>query len=56
MKLNYLAYGCNLHPVRLQKRVPSAVFTGMVELHGRILSFSKRSVDGSGKCTIWSIK
>ncbi len=52
MKLHYLTYGSNLHPVRLQKRIPSASLAGTVELPGRALSFSKRSKDESGKCTI----
>jgi hypothetical protein len=54
MKLHYLSYGSNLHPVRLQDRVPSASLAGTVELPGRALTFSKRSHDGSGKCTIAS--
>ncbi len=52
MKTHYLSYGSNLHPVRLQKRIPSASLVGTVELPARALSFSKRSQDGSGKCTI----
>jgi len=52
VQLQYLAYGSNLHPVRLRKRIPSAVLAGTVELSDRALSFSKRSRDGSGKCTI----
>ncbi len=52
MPLHYLAYGSNLHPVRLRERVPSARLLGTVELRGRALRFSKRSVDGSAKCTI----
>jgi hypothetical protein len=52
MKIHYLAYGSNLHPIRLQKRVSSAALIGTVELPGQALSFCKRSVDGSAKCTI----
>lgn len=52
MKLHYLAYGSNLHPIRLQKRVPSAALIGTVELPGQSLSFCKRSIDGSAKCTV----
>lgn len=48
----YLAYGSNLHPARLCERVPSARLLGTVELPERALRFSKRSVDGSAKCTI----
>lgn len=49
-KLHYLAYGSNLHPLRLQERVPSAVVVGVVKLAGQLLTFSKRGGDGSGKC------
>lgn len=52
MLLHYLAYGSNLHPQRLRERVPSATLVGTVELRGRTIRFSKRSVDGSGKCTV----
>jgi len=51
-KINYLAYGSNIHPLRLQKRVPSARLIGVAPLAGKKLEFSKRSKDGSGKCTI----
>lgn len=50
--LYYLAYGSNLHPQRLLQRVPSAEVIGTVQMTGCTLSFSKRSKDGSGKCTI----
>jgi hypothetical protein len=52
MNLHYLTYGSNLHPMRLQKRIPSASLVGTTELPNRALSFNKRSQDGSGKCTI----
>ncbi len=52
MNLHYLTYGSNLHPMRLQKRIPSASLLGTTELANRALSFNKRSRDGSGKCTI----
>ena len=51
-RIHYLAYGSNLHPHRLQNRVPSARLTGVVELEGMKLEFYKRSKDGSGKCTM----
>lgn len=52
-KYRYLAYGSNLHPLRLQKRVPSARLLGTSTLPGRELRFNKKSdVDGSGKCSI----
>lgn len=50
--LYYLAYGSNLHPRRLAARVPSSRPLGHVKLQDLELSFHKRSVDGSGKCTL----
>lgn len=50
--LKYLAYGSNLHPGRLQKRVPSAEVIEVVQLQGWQLRFHKRSKDASGKCNI----
>jgi gamma-glutamylcyclotransferase (GGCT)/AIG2-like uncharacterized protein YtfP len=49
---NYLAYGSNLHPLRLTGRVPNACLVGTTELRGYRLGFHKRSVDGSAKCTL----
>lgn len=51
-KLNYLAYGSNLHPRRLQHRVPSARVIGTVGLMGWQLKFHKRGQDASAKCNI----
>ncbi len=48
----YAAYGSNLHPVRLTARTPSATLIGTASCSGWRLGFSKRSVDGSGKCTL----
>ena len=50
----YLAYGSNLHPFRLLARVPSARVVGVVEMPGYKLAFHKRSIDGSGKCLIYT--
>ncbi|MDJ0713206.1 MAG: gamma-glutamylcyclotransferase family protein [Prochloraceae cyanobacterium] len=51
MKTNiYIAYGSNLHPVRLAKRCPSAAVVGTGLLKGWKLAFRKRSRDGSAKC------
>lgn len=51
--LHYLAYGSNLHPLRLAERVPSARLIGVVPLAGRRLSFHKRSsTDLSAKCDL----
>jgi len=52
MSLLYLAYGSNLHPARLQARVPSAIAIGPVTLRGWRLHFHKRGQDGSAKCNI----
>ena len=52
--VHYLAYGSNLHPLRLAARVPSARVVGVVPMPGRKLAFHKRSVDGSGKCLIYA--
>lgn len=51
--IRYFAYGSNLHPVRLQERVPSARTIGVVELPGYRLAFHKRGADGSGKCLLY---
>ena len=49
----YLAYGSNLHPQRLKRRVPSASFVGHAFLSDYGMCFHKRSyVDGSGKCSL----
>ncbi len=49
----YAAYGSNLHPARLSKRVPSARLLGTGFLPGFSLRFHKLSdVDGTGKCNI----
>lgn len=50
--MHYLAYGSNLHPLRLTRRVPGARLVGTTELRGYRLMFQKRSVDGSAKCTL----
>ncbi|MEN8260592.1 MAG: gamma-glutamylcyclotransferase family protein [Pseudomonadota bacterium] len=50
--LHYLAYGSNLHPLRLKERVPSAKLVGTVALDGYRLAFHKRSIDASGKCNL----
>ena len=49
----YAAYGSNLHPLRLQERVSSAVLLGTGCLQDHTLKFHKRSSnDGSGKCNV----
>jgi len=51
-RVRYAAYGSNLHPLRLARRVPSAQLLGTAHLPTRALEFHKRSADGSAKCTI----
>jgi hypothetical protein len=49
----YAAYGSNLHPIRLRKRVPSAKLLGATHLDGYEIRFNKVGWrDGSGKCNI----
>lgn len=50
--MHYLAYGSNLHPLRIVDRVPSARFVGTTQLDGYSLTFHKRSMDGSAKCNL----
>ncbi|TVS10495.1 MAG: gamma-glutamylcyclotransferase [Wenzhouxiangella sp.] len=50
--LHYLAYGSNLHPLRLRERVPSASLLGVVNLSGQNVVFQKISPDGSSKCDL----
>jgi len=53
--LYYLAYGSNLHPVRLTSRVPSACLVGLAQIPGYQLRFHKRhQEDGSGKCNMFA--
>lgn len=50
--LRYLAYGSNLHPWRLQQRVPSARLLDTAALIGWQLKFHKRGQDASAKCNM----
>ncbi len=50
--MHYAAYGSNLHPVRLAKRLASARLVGTAQLAQWSLCFHKRSKDQSGKCSI----
>jgi len=50
--LQYFAYGSNLLFERLRERVPSTKIVGMGFINRFVLQFYKRSIDGSGKCTI----
>ena len=51
-RLRYAAYGSNLHPVRLNARLPRASLIGHSFVPGLALRFDKRSRDGSAKCGI----
>ncbi len=51
-EIHYLAYGSNLHPLRLKERIPSAQMVGITPLHKHKLLFHKKSHDGSGKCDL----
>ena len=48
----YFAYGSNLCLRRMRGRAPSARRVAAVMLPGYALTWSKKGVDGSGKCTI----
>lgn len=50
--LRYFAYGSNLHPERLARRVPSSRILATAILEGWSLHFHKRGEDGSGKCDV----
>lgn len=51
-EIYYFAYGSNLHPLRLQKRISSAVPLEVIKVTNFVLSFHKRGADASGKCNI----
>lgn len=48
----YLAYGSNLHPLRLGARIPAARLLGTVAVSGWRIAYDKRGTDGSAKCTL----
>ncbi len=50
--MRYAAYGSNLHPLRLAKRVSSTKLIGTAFIPEWSLHFHKRSNDKSGKCNI----
>ena len=52
-KYQYAAYGSNLHPLRLSRRVSSAKLLGTDFVGSWDLRFNKKSdIDGSAKCNI----
>ncbi len=48
----YFAYGSNLHPERLRRRVPSREMVAVATLDDHEITFTKRGMDGSGKCGV----
>jgi hypothetical protein len=52
MAIPYFAFGSNMLPERLEKRVPSARALGVATLKGYALRFNKLSKDGSSKANI----
>jgi gamma-glutamylcyclotransferase len=50
--LHYFAYGSNLHPLRLARRLAAPRLVGTARLEGWVIDFDKRGRDGSGKCRI----
>lgn len=48
----YLAYGSNLHPLRLQDRLPDSRFLALAAIQGYELCFHKHGGDNSGKCDL----
>jgi len=46
------AYGSNMHPARMQARVPAAVPRGRARLRGHRLVFNKLGRDGSAKANL----
>ena len=51
-RVDYFAYGSNLHPRRLGARTPSLEFLATAWLAGHRLVFHKRGADGSGKADV----
>lgn len=51
-RILYLAYGSNLHPLRLNERLGSSELVTTVALPGWRLRFDKRGADGSAKANL----
>jgi len=51
-RIKYFAYGSNMHPLRLHKRVASSEIIECVSLPAYQLHFHKVSRDGSAKCNL----
>ena len=52
MTILYFAYGSNMLTARLTARCDSAIPTGIAYAENRVIEFSKRGIDGSGKATL----
>ncbi len=51
-RIQYFAYGSNMHPSRMAERIPAARCRGAACLAGWSVCYHKRGRDGSGKCTV----
>lgn len=51
--LAYFAYGANLHPGWIRRRIPAAVVAGAGVLPGHRIAFRKRGRDGAGRSDAW---
>ena len=49
-RIRYLAYGSNMWPRRIERRLGPCKVVGVASLAGYALRFHKRGGDGSGKC------
>lgn len=49
----YFAYGANIHPGWLRRRIPGAIRIGPGELPGHRIAFHKRGRDGAGRSNAW---
>lgn len=52
-RVAYFAYGANLHPGWLRRRVPGAEPAGAGVLPGHRIAFRKRGLDGAGRSDAW---
>ena len=51
--IKYLAYGSNMHPLRLHERVTSSEIIDTVSIRGFQLRFHKIGADDSAKCNMY---
>lgn len=52
MTFHYFGFGSNMLTERLTARCPGAIAVGRASADRRVIEFSKRSRDGSGKATL----